>query len=135
MQTSQTIPDIFYRLQSKFGVRFDTIAITIGNVCHTADKDLFQKRPDIEIHENVHRLQQEKAGDVEMWWDLYMDNPDFRLKEEIQAYQAQARYIKEFAPDLNKNFKMLQSLARELSGPTYGNLLSFSEAYRIIKSA
>jgi hypothetical protein len=51
---------------------------------------------DILFHEQVHS---ERQGNNPMgWWSQYLIDPSFRLKEELLAYQAQLKFIKQHFP-------------------------------------
>jgi hypothetical protein len=81
--------------------------------------------PDILVHEKVHLKQQEIMG-ADKWQRRYLNEPDFRLSQEIPAFQAQVNSIKDKNQKLDSRIKC----ARALSGKLYGELLSFQEAYK-----
>lgn len=104
--------------------------------------------PDLEVHEAVHMEQQ--GNDPAGWWQLYLTDQDFRLEQEIAAYGAQFAFAKksiEAADEkAHKEGKMLivgktklldyalDEMAGALSGPTYGNTISFAEARSKIRN-
>lgn len=51
---------------------------------------------DIQYHEQVHTKQQGK--DIEGWWTKWIQDKDFRYKEELEAYIAQYSLIKKHYP-------------------------------------
>ena len=83
--------------------------------------------PDLETHERVHLAQQGAyPGEVEVWWDNYLTTPVFRLEQELEAYGAQLAFMKPYG---NRVFEYTKDrLAKDLSGPLYGNLISYGEA-------
>lgn len=86
------------------------------------------------IHESVHFVRQGAGEDEELakqWWDRYTNEPAFRLEEELMAYKAQYQFIKR---RLNKPqaFEYAKALARSLSSPIYGNIISFHGALNAI---
>ena len=87
--------------------------------------------PDVEIHENVHSLQQKDKP--ELWWKYYLNSPAFRLDQEIEAYGTQYFFIKQ-----HMHGKLLEwgkeKMAQALSGEKYGNLISFQEAESKIRN-
>lgn len=86
------------------------------------------------VHEATHSVQQElfKEG-IAGWWDKYLIDAQFRLEQEIQAYQKQFKYIKEtMSRELNRRW--LTMLARDLSSPMYGNMVNFNQAKELIKN-
>lgn len=89
----------------------------------------------VSIHESVHRAQQEEIGGEEIWWKKYLEDIDFRFEQELEAYAYQYRYIKVQARYLNQQKKkFLTSLAEQLSGPLYGNLIKLAEAESKIRN-
>lgn len=97
----------------------------IFNPSHKAiDEPLFK-------HEECHSKQQGEYPDV--WWSRYLKDIDFRLSQEIPAYQIQFKSAKEFIKDKNKLNTYLISLASDLSGQMYGSIMSFSDAFEAIK--
>lgn len=85
------------------------------------------------MHEAVHSARQ--AGFPEAWWNLYLQDQDFRLAEEIPAHRAEyAAFCNKGRPLWNKRRDCLKTCAQRLSGPLYGNLITFDEARRIIEA-
>lgn len=84
---------------------------------------------DLQVHEKTHFKQQEEIG-VDTWWDRYLVDIRFRLDQEIEAYHNQ--YTSMSKQDREKH---IRRLAGDLSGPMYGNLLTFEDAKRAIRSS
>lgn len=86
---------------------------------------------DLEVHESVHIAQQADIG-AEEWWNRFLDDPEFRLSQELEAYRAQWRFIEE-----NKNRKMkrmmFRSIIDSLTSSIYGNMITKKEAERLLK--
>lgn len=75
------------------------------------------------MHESTHKDQQ--GNDPKKWWDEYLRSPEFRLNQELEAYRNQFQFYK------NKNkswMPFLKSIARDISSPMYGNMVSYNEA-------
>lgn len=85
------------------------------------------------VHEEVHEKQQEKIG-VKKWWDKYLEDKDFRLSQEIPAYQAQYQFVMGIVKDRNKLARFLHLIASDLSGKLYGNMVQYNEAVQKIKN-
>lgn len=83
-------------------------------------------------HEQTHSIQQEKDG-PEKWWKKYLIDKDFRLAQEVQAYQVQYRYYCNEVKDRNRRYRFLNSIAGDLASEMYGNIISKSEAIKVIK--
>ena len=84
------------------------------------------------IHEQTHFLQQ--GDDPKSWWDLYINNKDFRIEQETEAYSNQFQAFKERIEDRNDQAKYLHILATQFSSDLYGNVLEYSEALKLIKN-
>ena len=76
-------------------------------------------------------LQQEDSP--EMWWDQYLNDKDFRLQQEIEAYRVQYRVVKGMIKDRNTVARMLFDMASNLSSPLYGSMIPHIEALKVIK--
>lgn len=87
---------------------------------------------DVIEHELVHMRQQEAMG-PDHWWQRYLEDPFFRLHEEIEAYQVQYDYILATKKDRNERFYYLNAFANFLSGATYGQLVSKAQARKLIQ--
>lgn len=86
------------------------------------------------VHESVHSEQQKEAGGPEMWWAQYLDDPRFRLSQEVTAYRAQYKFVSENSSrQVSRNF--LKIIAKDLSSPMYGSLVNLQEAINLIKNA
>lgn len=83
-------------------------------------------------HEQTHIEQQTEMG-AEPWWDRYLEDKEFRLSQELPAYQKQYREAKKVIKDRERLNKFLILIARDMSGPMYGNMIGFNEATRLIK--
>jgi len=82
-------------------------------------------------HEAVHTKQQGEEP-VKWWWN-YLQDPEFRFAQELEAYRAQYAFAKGQIKDKNRLNKFLWSLAGDLSGSLYGGLSTHTEALRKIK--
>lgn len=87
--------------------------------------------PDLMIHEEVHAKQQSEMG-PDPWWKKYLDDKEFRLNQELEAYRAQYKYVKEhFSRPQRRD--LLKFFCETLSGPIYGHMLSKARAMELIK--
>ena len=96
------------------------------------------------VHEKVHEKQQLDTNFItdlgvkqqmtpKIWWKLYLEDKGFRLEQEIPAYQAQFKFVKKIVKDKNVVNNFLITIAKDLSGKMYGNMLSFEQAIQAIK--
>jgi hypothetical protein len=86
-------------------------------------------------HESVHGLQQlQHPGSIEGWWTQYLEDPVWRVMQELPAHVAEYRgYCKKCA-DQNKRAKFLMDVvADRLASPFYGSLLTHDEAIKVIR--
>lgn len=87
---------------------------------------------DLMVHEETHQKQQAKIG-VEQWWAMYLENPTFRLSQEVEAYREQYKFIKEkYVRQVRRH--MLQQMAKNLSSKLYGNIISKKDAEDLISN-
>ena len=84
------------------------------------------------VHEEIHGARQ--INDIEGWWEKYIEDPAFRLQEEIPAHQAEYLHLYKTANRQTRRRALVQ-IANRLSSPLYGKMLKPAEAKRIIKKA
>lgn len=82
-------------------------------------------------HEEVHTKQQGDNPDA--WWERYLTDITFRIEQEAEAYGRQFKFICSQVKDKNHRIHILVTLARTLSGPTYGNVISHIDAMNLIR--
>ncbi len=128
MKVVKDYPPNFEKIKAVFPVRDNTV-YTYRDVIFAPKVD-FDLPDDLIAHESVHMLQQ--GEDPAGWWDLYLVDPEFRFRQELEAYKVQYKaYLKSGHRD---QFQFLLTIARDLSGELYGNMTSLSEAIKLIKS-
>jgi len=92
-----------------------------------------QLPPDLIAHERVHFAQQAAVGGPEAWWRLYIDDPEFRLEQEVEAYRAQWKIL--MRRPKRERFARLYAITCDLGGPMYGNLVTPARARALITAA
>ncbi len=108
-------------------------AFTYGNVLYNPDNGPIDVA--FIVHEATHQRQQTTAPMTpEKWWHVYLRSEEFRLSQEVEAYQNQYKEQKKHVKDKNQLNSYLQALARDLSGPMYGSIISSERAKEVIKS-
>ncbi len=80
-------------------------------------------------HELTHVRQQTSMG-KDIWWDKYLVDPEFRLSQEIEAYQNQYRIYREKEPARAYIYRI--AMADDLSGGLYQVEITFEEAKKLI---
>jgi hypothetical protein len=81
-------------------------------------------------HEKVHFKQM--GYDSEIWWENYFIDPAFRLEMEIPAYRAQFLATKKMVKDREWLNQERHRMASDLSGPLYGNAMTYAAAFRAV---
>ena len=88
----------------------------------------YKLTPDLLIHEQTHLKQQEKIG-ADKWVDKYINNIDFRIEQEVEAYKNQVKSIK----DRNIRERVKVWASETLSGELYQNIITKQKAYELLK--
>lgn len=86
---------------------------------------------DLVFHEAVHSKQQ--GNTPEIWWMRYIQDEQFRLEQEFEAYGEQYAFIARHIGNNRIKKQYLESMSTALSGEVYGRLLSYGEAESKIK--
>lgn len=90
---------------------------------------------DLIAHEEQHAKQQQHDDTcAKLWWKRYIEDPEWRLSQELEAYGAQYKCICRQQKDRNKQAKKLWELATILSGPMYGNMIQHGVAVQQIRN-
>lgn len=84
---------------------------------------------DLIIHEKTHVIQQGK--DPKAWWDRYIKDTQFRLHQELEAYRRQWKAI--LRGNSKDKIGLLRTIAEDLSGQMYGNIITYEEALKLIQ--
>lgn len=120
---------IYERAKEKWGVSFDNIIFANGDKIHTKYKLSF----DLIAHEEVHLRQQKEMG-LDEWWNMYFENENFRLTQEIEAYQEQYRSVCLNTKDRNERARSLFHMANAISGSNYGSMIHYSDGLQLIRN-
>jgi len=130
MKEIEEAPNL-HLLEKFFGVDRKVVIIAYGDSIYAPNKTLSS---DLLIHELVHCARQGfNTNTAERWWKRYMEDSEFRLSEELEAYKQQYLFCCKVYKDKNKRAKILHALASELSSSMYGNIILHSEAVRLIR--
>lgn len=86
--------------------------------------------PDLLAHEHVHSDQQARIGGPEKWWRRYLDDPSFRLEQEVEAYRAQ--YAAASVLPRAERRRLLSLICRDLASPMYGRIVTSDRARVLI---
>lgn len=105
---------------------------TYGKTMYIQDNPPENITEELIAHEETHSRQQKNPRE---WWERYLVDTKFRLEQEIEAYHNQYVHFKD-RHKWNKVDVLLNEIARDLSSPMYGGIISYDDAReRIITSA
>lgn len=111
------------KYKEKFAITDDTI-FAYGDCIYT-NNALPQ---DILIHEMCHLNQQATVG-LDNWVEQFLNDPQARLRFELEAYRVQLHTIK----DRNQRDRRRRESARNLSSALYGNIIDYDTAFKLLK--
>lgn len=128
LKISKDRPPNYYQIISALGEDKDAVFCYGDTIYNPNGRDI---TPDVEVHELVHSKQQ--GDNPESWYNFYINDPKFRLKQEVEAYGTQYLFIKKYVKGKLLSF-MKDKLAMALSSETYGNLVTYREAEKLIRT-
>ncbi len=85
---------------------------------------------DLIVHETVHARQQAAIGGPAVWWRRYLDDPAFRLEQEVEAYRAQWAHVQ--GRSRSERRAILAHICRSLASGMYGRLVTKDRARALI---
>lgn len=86
---------------------------------------------DLMEHEETHIRQQAEAGGPQLWWDRYLKDPQFRMEQELEAYQVQFKAAAIY--NRGQRRVLLNKIASDLSSAMYGKIITKAEALEAIQ--
>lgn len=133
MHISHEKPPIWDQAVKVLGVKEDEVVFfTYGNTCYNPTGT--ELTDDLIRHEETHVEQQMADPEVaKLWWERFFRDPVFRLDQEAEAYGAQYKFICQKVKDREKRMQNLFGLAKLLSGPLYGSIISQGKAIQLIR--
>lgn len=122
-------PPNIEEIRKVFSLEGHNPVFTYGNKIYSPHSE---ELPDHLIeHEKVHITQQQEYN-KDKWWSDYLTEPEFRLRQELQAYIAQYKYIAKTASrQMRRAFA--RRIARDLSSNLYGNIITYDNALKQIQ--
>lgn len=126
-------PPIYENACAAFRINPKTTIFTYGDTIYNPNN--LNLSDDIIAHERVH-IEQQKANDkdAQIWWTKFLQDPEFRLSQELEAYAKQYNFIcQRKTQNKQIRFNVLKRYAEILSGGLYGNCVSFYRAMQIIR--
>jgi len=123
-------PPNYEQIKETFPVEStDNVVFTYGDTLYNPHK--LKITEDLWLHEEVHQKQQ---VDPKQWWDMYCENEQFRLDQELEAYGRQYAYIKSLPIITKERRTFLDFISEILSSNLYGNIISFKVAESKIRN-
>lgn len=111
------------RYKEKFKITSRTIFAYNGNIY--CDYPLTN---DLLIHERTHLEQQQFHG-LEYWVENFLNNKEFRLKVEVEAYRQQLKSIS----NKQTRFETRQRCSKDLSSDLYKLNITYNKAFNLLK--
>jgi hypothetical protein len=128
MKISTEKPPIYDKLAAKFPIDWDNgVIITYGDTVYCKSGTL---SPDLEVHEAVHIEQQKNVGPDE-WVDQFLNDRNFRMKQEVEAYRAQSEFIFKNIQNVYRRIELLDHLRRSLV-KYYDLGITYQEASKLL---
>lgn len=126
MKVVYLFPPNFREINAAFRVRGKRILFAYGDkIYNPARVDI---PPELIVHEGVHGRRQ--GSDPDSWWRRYIENPEFRLNEEIVAHRAEYANLCARGRDHE-----LDRLAGRLASPLYGQMITPDRARQLLEAA
>lgn len=122
-------PEIYDSLKEKFDIDWDNgVIITYGNKIYSKFQLDYLKQ----IHELTH-VRQQLAYGVQKWWNEYVDNPKFRLEQELEAYRNEVAALFRKSKDREFRGRYMTQCAKDLSSAMYGNMIEYMNARTLLR--
>lgn len=129
MKVIEGVPPNYDKIKEKMNPPARAIFCYGGTIYAPVGADI---TPELHAHEQVHCTRQ--GEDIEGWWDQYLVDPQFRFDEELLAHKAEyAAYLAGRNPNRASRRRVLKVIAKRLSGPLYGRVVTFDKAVRLVK--
>ena len=90
--------------------------------------------PALYEHEAVHGRRQDEAPSIEIWWQRYVDDPKFRLMEEVLAHCREYGFRCGDGSRAERR-QALADVSKRLASSLYGRMISRAEARRILQDS
>ena len=121
MKVLHLFPPNYRQINQAFNIRGKPVIFCYGDTIYNPSR--IDVPPCLIAHETVHSRQQ--GSDPDGWWRRYIDDLEFRLREEVEAHRAEYEH-------LGQTQKHLDDIARRLSSQIYGRLVTFETARLLV---
>lgn len=127
MKVLTLFPPNYGAINKAFNIRGKPVIFTYGQTIFNPSR--IKITPELMVHEEVHCRQQ--GSDPDTWWLDYIDNAEFRLREELEAHRAEYAFMRAQL-DGKAVSRALHLIASRLCSPMYGGMIDYDEAARRI---
>lgn len=136
MRVVRDVPPIFDEIDAAFQVRGRPILYAWGDVIYNPAGIAIPV--ELVAHEAVHGERQ--RADVRGWWRRYIEEPEFRLAEELPAHVAEFKALcasqsAKWVSHRNMRRTYAAHVGKRLAAPLYGGLIKADAAKKIILEA
>lgn len=131
MKTSYNKPPHWFIMKAIFKCDWERTAFAFVDTIYSSS----ELPEHLIVHESVH-LDQQGYSVIGAWiWLLrYLLSKKFRYRMELEAYRKQWKFFaRQHRPSINEDF--MRKIAGDLSGKLYGNIVTYQEAVRAIRSS
>ena len=130
MELVRDFPPNFDKIDKAFGIGSRKgVYYAYGDYIYSPHNDTI---PDeLRAHEHIHGVQQMRTP-PEDWWDMYIENPAFRLAQEIPAHREELTFLCANG-NRNQRRRALKTVVRRLSSTFYGKIITPGEAKRVLR--
>lgn len=128
MEIIKDFPPNIAQIDKKLNVRaMKNVVFTYGESLYNPLGDPIS--PDLMAHEETHAKQQKNYG-VGDWWTRYLEDPGFRLTQELEAYQEQFKAVQGNSRAWRRLF--LTRISQDLASELYGHIINAKTAKELI---
>ena len=121
-------PSVYEKLREAFGIDWETgVYITYGDTVYCKDGYL---PPNVIVHEQVH-IDQQKGWNLDEYVDKFINDKQFRFEKEVEAFQAEAKWMRSNIKDRNELHTRLDWMWKKMA-THYGDMISYQHAKEII---
>ncbi len=124
-------PPLFDLINAKFHIAGRPVIFAWGDIIYNPQRMPVPSH--LMAHESVHG--QRQGSDIEGWWHHYIDDPGFRLAEEILGHRAEYRHLLEQCSNRHARRTYLKQTAKRLSSPLYGGVVTAAKARGLLLAA
>lgn len=121
------LPPNYREIDKKFKIGNKKIIFAYGNRIYNPSG--IEIPPQLRDHEYVHCYRQK--GQPEEWWRAYIDDPVFRLNEEIPAHIAEYENLIRHG-SRNERRMAAKLVSERLAAPLYGGLITKAKAKKLL---